>query len=404
MFRRAKFPKRPKRTTARKAPASHRWRKLALVAAGVGLVFVLGFSAGRYGVPPRGSAAAAGDTGRPIDLSNFYQSKKLIEQQYPGTVSEDDLATGANKGLVSGLKDPYSTYLTEAEAQELETILAGKVEGIGIEVGLRNELVTVIAPINGSPAERAGIKAGDVVVAVNGQPTVGQTVDEVAKQIRGEPGTEVTVDVRSPGQPTPRSLKIVRDEITSPSVELKYEGDVAVIELSRFDQNTKAQLDQVVANIQAKRPRGIVLDLRGNPGGYLEGAVDVSSVFLKSGTVVKEKFKDKTEERSVKDGDGRLAEYPLVVLADQGSASASEIVAGALRDNRGVPLVGEQTYGKGSVQELLNLERGAVLKLTIAEWLTPKGTSISKEGLKPDVESSSDDPAAQLQAAIGRLQ
>lgn len=399
MPRTPKFPKRPKPPSS-KLPAP-RWRKFGLGALGVALVFALGFGVGHYAVPSQ--SVAAGNSGGSFDLGNFYQSKKLIEENYPGNVNQDDLATGATKGLVSGLKDPYSTYLTSKEAEELQTTLEGKVEGIGIEIGLRDDQVTVIAPINGSPAERAGIKAGDVIIAVDGESTAGQTVDEVADKVRGKQGTEVTVDVRSPGQPTPRSLKITRAEITSPSVELKYEGDVAVIELSRFDQNTKAQLDQAVTDIQAKKPRGIVLDVRGNPGGYLDGAVDVSSVFLKSGTVVKEKFKDKTEEQSVKE-DGRLADYPLVVLTDQGSASASEIVAGALRDNRSVPLVGEQTYGKGSVQELLNLDKGSVLKLTIAEWLTPKGTSISKNGLKPDVESSSDDPAAQLQAAIGKLQ
>lgn len=401
MARVPKFPKRPQPKASKTAPAPHWVRRVVLVVVAVALVYGLGFYSGASGVSPRG--LVSGDTGRPINLTNFYKSKKLIEREYPGTVNQDDLATGASQGLVSGLQDPYSVYLTKPEAQELETTLAGKVTGIGIEVGLRGDQVTVIAPINGSPAERAGIKAGDVIAGVNGKPTTGQTVDAVAKQIRGEPGTQVTVEVQSSGQQASRSLTITREEITSPSVELKYDGDVAVIELSRFDQNTKAQLDQAVTDIQAKPPRGIVLDLRGNPGGYLDGAVDVSSVFLKSGVVVKEKFKDKTEERSVSN-DGRLADYPLVVLADKGSASASEIVAGALRDDRGVPLVGEQTYGKGSVQELMDLEAGAVLKLTIAEWLTPKGLSISKNGLKPDVESSSDNPDAQLQAAIGRLQ
>lgn len=400
MSRLPKFPRRPKPEPARRTSVSHRWRRLALAVLGIVVVFALGFYAGKYGIPSR--HIVSGDAGRPIDLTNFYQSKKLIESRYPGNVDEGKLATGASKGLVSGLGDPYSVYLAKDEAKELQTTLAGKVEGIGIEVGLRNDQVTVIAPIAGSPAERAGIKPGDVIASVGGKPTVGQTVDEVANKIRGPKGSQVTLEVKTPGQPQPRQLTLTREEITSPSVRVKYQGDVAIITVSSFDQNTKAQLDQAVTDVQAKHPRGIVLDLRGNPGGYLDGAVDVSGVFLKSGTVVKEKFKDKTEERSVSN-DGRLAGYPLVVLVDKGSASASEIVAGALRDDRGVPLVGEKTYGKGSVQELIDLDAGDVLKLTIAEWLTPKGISISKNGLAPDVESSSDNPDAQLQAAIGRL-
>lgn len=401
MSRVPKFPRRPqpKSSAARTAPS--RWRWVPLLLLGAILVYAGGFYSGKYGIPPRGLVAA--DTGRPIDLTDFYQSKKLIESRYPGNVDESKLATGASQGLVQGLGDPYSVYLTKDAANELQTTLAGKVEGIGVEVGLRNDQVTVIAPIAGSPADKAGIKAGDVIVFVNDKPTAGQTVDEVAKQIRGRAGSQVTVEVRSPGQTQPRRLTLTRQEITSPSVQLKYQDDVAIIEISSFDQNTKTELDQAVTGIQAKHPRGIVLDLRGNPGGYLDGAIDVSGVFLKSGVVVKEKFKDRTEERSVSN-DGRLADYPLVVLMDKGSASASEITAGALRDDRGVPLVGEQTYGKGSVQELIDLKAGAILKLTIAEWLTPKGLSISKNGLKPDVQSSSDDPAAQLQAAIGRLQ
>lgn len=370
---------------------------LPSVILGTLLIFGSGFYLGKYGTPetlPLG--------GRPADLGNFWETKRLIEDKFVGEVKADDLITGATKGLVDGLGDPYSAYLTPGEVAELEQALSGEVEGIGIEVGAENGQVTVIAPLPDSPAAKAGIAAGDIIVAVDNDPTAGKALDEVVKKIRGKKDTTVTLEVRSPAAPASRSVTLTRATVKAPSVTLSYRADVAVIDLSRYGDDTKAELDKAIADIQTKKPRGIVLDLRGNPGGFLEGAIEVTSVFLKEGVVVKEKFKDKTDERRVTP-DARLADYPLAVLINKGTASASEITAGALRDNRQVRLVGEQSFGKGSVQELEDLGDGAVLKLTIAEWLTPSGKSISREGLKPDLESSSDNAEAQLQAAIGQL-
>jgi carboxyl-terminal processing protease len=197
-------------------------------------------------------------------------------------------------------------------------------------------------------------------------------------------------------------LKITRETIKSPSVTVKNQNGVAIITISRFGDDTVSELDKQIPAIVASQPKGIVLDLRDNPGGFLDGAVSVTSRFQKEGLVVKEQLRNSTEEQKV-DGNAPLADIPLVILVNKGSASAAEITAGALRDNRHVPLVGEQTFGKGSVQELEELNGGAVLKLTIAEWLTPSGISISKEGLKPDVVVSSENPDAQLQAAIAKL-
>lgn len=360
-----------------------------------GLTFASGVIAGRFGlVLPAGSSASSDA------MANFTRVKNLVQEKYVKPVNEADLINGATRGLVEGTGDPYSTYLSPEEAQQLSDALSGSVEGIGVEIGEKDEGIIVIAPLPDSPAARAGIRAGDAIVAVGEEPTAGKTVDQVAKQIRGPKGTEVTIQVRSAESPVPRAVKMVRATVKAPSVTLTYQGDVAVIRLTRFGDETKAELDRAVADIQAKKPRGIVLDMRSNPGGFLDGAISVSSVFLDGGVVVREEFaRGKSETRRVQQ-DGRLATLPLVVLVDKGSASAAEITAGALRDNRGIKLVGEKTFGKGSVQELQELRGGGVLKLTVAEWLTPKGTSISKQGLEPDVAVPGADPDAQLQAAV----
>ena len=369
------------------------------------LIYSVGFYSGKYGIPPR--QYSAGQTGRAVDLTNFWQTKRLIEDRGVHDVNSQDLITGATKGLVEGIGDPYSDYLTKDEMKQLNEALSGTVEGIGVEIGLQDgadgKEVTVIAPLPDSPAARAGIVAGDRFVSVDGQPTAGLSIDAVAKKVRGSKGSTVKIEVKSAGQSPARSLTLTRETVKSPSIKLEYRNNVAIIMLSRFGDDTKDALDKAVTDIQAKHPRGVILDMRSNPGGYLDGAVDVTSVFEKSGLVVKERFAHgKTEERSVSN-DGRLADLPLVVLVNKGSASAAEITAGALRDNRHVKLVGEKTFGKGSVQDLISLDQGAVLKLTIAEWLTPSGVSISKQGLTPDVAVGSDNPEAQLQAALQQL-
>lgn len=364
--------------------------------------FMAGILFERYGAGGPALEFAPG-----TDTSNFGKVKRLIGENYVQPVSDGQLVTGAIKGLVEGTGDPYSEYLTKDEATALNQALDGTVEGVGIEIGLKNDAVTVIAPLPGSPAARAGILAGDIVISVDGEPVSGRDLDEVAKKIRGPKGSTVKLEVRTPGQATPRPLTLTRDTVKAASLNLVYRdtptGQVAVLQVARFGNDTKQELDRAIGDIQSKKPRGVVLDLRSNPGGFLEGAITLTSVFLSSGDVVREQFaKGKSETRSV-GKDGRLANVPLAVLVDRGSASASEITAGALRDNKSTALVGEKTYGKGSVQELKELGGGAVLKLTIAEWLTPKGTSISKQGLKPDVEVPSDNPEAQLQAAIMQL-
>ncbi|HEY8109008.1 MAG TPA: S41 family peptidase [Patescibacteria group bacterium] len=361
------------------------------------LVFVVGFYSGAvvsggYELGGRGQAA---------DYSEFFKTKRLIEQRYPDKVSTQDLVDGATNGLVDGLGDPYSDYLTKREAKELDESLSGEVEGIGVEIGVRDDRIVVISPLPESPAARAGVKAGDRILAVGDKPIQGLSVDETADLIRGKAGSKVTVTFQAPGE-EPRPLAMTRAKVKAPSVELVFRGRTAILTVSRFGDGTVEELDRAADEILRRKADGIVLDLRSNPGGFLEGAVDASSLFLKEGVVVKERLKDKTEERSVSD-DGRLADLSVVALVNQGTASAAEILAGALRDDRDVKLVGEKTFGKGSVQDLIDLGGGAVLKLTIAEWLTPTGQSLSKGGLKPDIVVSSKDPTAQLERAIESL-
>lgn len=384
----------PEKTASRK-------RLIPYLIAGL-LLYGLGFySGGILGGDRAADALAPFGGARQADYSELSKVQRLIEGRYPGKVKTQDLVDGATNGLVDGLGDPYSDYLTPKEARELDQSLAGEVEGIGVEIGIRDGRVVVISPLPDSPAAKAGIRAGDAIVAVENKPVEGLTVDAIADLIRGKSGTRVRVTVQT-GDSRPRQLTITRDRLKAPSVKLDFRGTTAILKIARFSDETDNDLKRAADQILKRDATGIVLDLRGNPGGFLEGAVDASSLFLKQGVVVKERLKHETEERSVSD-DGRLAALPVVTLVDQGTASAAEILAGALRDNRDVPLVGEKTFGKGSVQDLINLGDGAVLKLTIAEWLTPDGQSLSKGGLKPDIKVSSKDPAAQLERAIQAL-
>lgn len=359
---------------------------------GSAAIFGAGFLTGQANPPT---------TDRALDLRTFNRVEELIRERYPQPVSNEDLELGATKGLVSGTGDPYSVFLTKEESSDLTKALAGEVEGIGVEVGERDGAITIIAPIAGTPADRAGLKSGDVVIGVDGAPTAGQNLDAIVKKIRGKAGTSVKLDIKSPGQAA-REVVVTREKIKVPSVALSYQDNVAVLVISRFGDDTKEGIEKAAADIAAKKPRGVVLDLRGNPGGYLQGAVDVTSVFLKEGIVVKEQFaKGKTEDERVT-GNPQLPDIPLVVLVDKGSASASEITAGALLDSKRATLVGEKTFGKGSVQDLINVG-GGTLKLTIAEWLTPNGTSISKQGITPQIVVSSENRDAQLKAAIAQV-
>jgi carboxyl-terminal processing protease len=337
------------------------------------------------------------ETNREADLTQFWQVWNLLYKKYDGNIDQSKLIQGATSGMVSALGDPYTEYLSSEQAKNFDNDLNGKLSGIGVEIGIKNNRLTVIAPIEGSPASVAGVKAGDIISAINGEDSSGLTLDEAVKRIRGDAGTKVKLVIVTPGK-NPRELEITRDNINIASVvsEIK-EGNIGYLRIRRFAEDTAQKVNEVAQTFKDANANGVIIDLRDNPGGYLDSSVNISSQFLSEGkTVVEErsKFKDNKTLRAL--SGGLLLDKPVVVLINSGSASASEILAGALHDNGRAKLVGEKSYGKGSVQEIVKLAGGAQLKVTVAHWYTPNGVNISKEGIKPDIEikSSSQDGSA----------
>ena len=331
----------------------------------------------------RGSQAVA-------DLAGV---KQILKDNFDGDIDGEKMSQGAVRGLVASLGDPYTTFLDKTQSKALSDSLKGELSGIGIEIGLKNNRLTVISPLDGSPAAKAGLRSGDVIGLIGTEDTSEMTLDTAVDKIRGEKGTEVKLTILR-GSDKPLELTIVRDTITVSSV--KYEvkpGGIGYIRLRQFGDDTDTAIRAATADLAKQGVTKIVLDLRDNPGGYLNSAVTVSSEFLDSGTVVEERSRHSESKTLVANPGGALTKVKLIILVNGGSASAAEIAAGALKDNGRATLVGEKTYGKGSVQEIKNLSDGNQLKVTVAHWYTPKGVNISKEGIAPDVEvkNSSED-------------
>lgn len=278
-------------------------------------------------------------------------------------------------------------YFDPKDATDFQNALSGTFSGIGAEIGLRDDRITIIAPLPETPAERAGLKAGDIVVDINGTSTVGMGVEQAVSQIRGEKGTKVTLKIyRASAKKDPFDVELTRETIQVKSVRVKWqEGNIALIEVTNFNTDTKEGFDKAVSEVLKKDPKGIILDLRNNPGGFLDTAVSMAGEWLSDEVIVKERRQGQIIEQLRSSGKARLRGIPTVVLVNQGSASASEIVSGALQDTKSATVVGMKTFGKGSVQDYLNLADGSALKVTIAEWLTPSGRTINKTGLEPDV-------------------
>lgn len=324
----------------------------------------------------RGSQAVA-------DLAGVRQ---ILNDSYDGDINSEKLSQGAVRGLVASLGDPYTTFLDKDQSKALSDSLKGELSGIGIEIGIKNNRLTVISPIDGSPAAKAGLRAGDIIGLIGKDDTSELTLDDAVQKIRGEKGTEVKLTIVR-GTEKPLELTIVRDTITVSSV--KYEvkpGGIGYIRLRQFGDDTDRAIRAATADLAKQGVTKIVLDMRDNPGGYLNSAVTVSSEFLESGTVVEERSRHAASKTLVANPGGALTKVKLIILVNGGSASAAEIAAGALKDNGRATLVGEKTYGKGSVQEVKDLSDGNQLKVTVAHWYTPKGVNISKEGIAPDVE------------------
>jgi len=294
-------------------------------------------------------------------------------------------------GAVAGLGDPYSVFFPPKDAQEFQNELSGQFEGIGAEVAIKNQELVVVTPLDDSPALKAGLKAGDFIYKIDGTATAGLSVEEAVAKIRGTAGTKVILTIVRKGQDKPIEVPIVRAqiEVKSVSYEIKEVNGkkIGYLKISRFGDDTEGLFNQAVSDFLVKNVNGIAVDLRNNPGGYLDTAVALAGNWVEEGkTVVIQRYGDGTEDTHKSKGPARLSGIPTVVLINGGSASASEILSGALHDHNLAQLVGEKSFGKGSVQELIDLRDNAELKITVAKWLTPNGHDLNKDGLEPDVK------------------
>ncbi|MCH8741845.1 S41 family peptidase [Patescibacteria group bacterium] len=325
-----------------------------------------------------------------IDFSLFWEAYNQIQEKYsdPEDIDIKKIIYGAIAGMVKSIGDPYTVFFTPEEARIFQEDVAGVFEGVGMEVGIRKGGLTVISPLEGTPAQKAGIRAGDKIIKINDVLTADITIDEAISLIRGKKGTEVTLTVFREKLEETKEIKIIRGVIEIPSLELKMlENNIAYIKLYHFTERARFDFNEIAVEILNSPSEKIILDLRNNPGGFLGVSQDIAGWFLEKGEIVViEDFGEGKDRKEYKaKGNGRLSGYPTVILINQGSASASEILAGALRDNRGIKLIGEKSFGKGSIQELIELKEGSSLKITIAKWLTPNGDFITDIGLAPDI-------------------
>ena len=325
-----------------------------------------------------------------------------IQQSYiKQPIDEQALFYGALAGLVHSLDDPYSTFFTPEGAKAFQNDLDLSIEGIGAEIGFKEKQLAIIAPLPNSPAEKAGLKPGDYILAVDNVDVTSLTIDEAVKLIRGKAGTKVVMSLRRGKEG--KTITVTREKITVSSVVHKrFDGDISYIQLVSFNEDTVPKFDAVVRELLLKSPKGIILDVRNNPGGLLDSAIQLSAEFIGKEVVVRERDAQGKERVDKGDRNASLPRIPVVVLVNGGSASASEILAGALQDTKRAQVVGSKTFGKGSVQTLNDLPDGSQLKLTVAKWFTPKGRSIDGEGIVPDIVGA--DPTESGEAQDTQLQ
>lgn len=367
-----------------------------------------------------------------IDFSPFWVVWQKLQADYydKNKLDSEKMVNGAINGMIQTLGDPFTVYLPPVQNNDFKQGMAGQFTGIGAELGMKGNSIIVIAPLSGSPAEKAGIKAGDTILKVDGNSTSGWTLAQAVSKIRGPKGTEVKLTITHKDTNNKQNeITIIRDVITVKSVDgwvkkvkdiktlslskvKNSDSTIAYIRLSQFGDRTNKDWTSLINNLnlqirQSNKFKGVILDLRNNPGGYLSDAVFISSEFLPTGTKVVSEEGGMENKALFVERTGLLVDKPLVILVNKGSASASEIVAGALRDNKKIKLIGEDTFGKGTIQQAEDLGNGSGLHVTIAKWLTPKGTWVNGTGLKPDISVSLDakDPSrdTQLEKAVEEL-
>ncbi len=350
-----------------------------------------------------------------IDMGEFWNVWNLLDEKFvisttTAPLSAEEKIRGAIDGLVKAYGDPYTVYMPPEDAALFEEDIQGNFSGVGMEVGIRDDVVTIIAPLPQSPAEKAGLLAGDALIRIDEKSTEGMSIDEAVRLIRGEQGTQVKLTIFRKGDEEFQEITITRETINIPTSKTEIRDDTFIISLYSFNALAEAEMQSSLRDFVKSKKKNLIIDLRGNPGGYLQSAVAIASYFLPVGkTVVRESYGDGAKEdvfRSQGRELGGLSPQKIVVLVDGGSASASEILAGALKEHGVATIIGEQTFGKGSVQELVNLDDGSSVKITIARWLTPNGTSISNGGLTPDIvmartpEDRTNNVDPQLDAAL----
>jgi carboxyl-terminal processing protease len=326
-----------------------------------------------------------------VDFTRFWKVWSVLDEKFPKAelVQPETRIDGAIKGLAESMGDPYTVFMAEKEAQVFSETISGEFSGIGAEIGMKDSIPTIVAPLKNSPAMKAGIRAGDRILKIQGEDVSKIPLDVLISRVRGEKGSTVTLTLFNEKSDTkPREVSVVRDTIIVPTVDYASVGDVFVVRLYTFDAKAITEFKKAMIAFSASKKEKMMLDLRGNPGGYLDAAVDIASYFLPEGSVVvREEFGDATKDEFRSKGYPLSRQnFKLAVLVDEGSASASEIVAGALKDLGRAQILGKKTYGKGSVQELVQIDGASLLKVTVANWFTPNGISISKNGVMPDKE------------------
>ena len=355
------------------------------------------------------SEARSGVLSQDISFDLFWETWDALKNNYVDQEKLDDkkMFYGALKGLVASAGDPYTVFMDPKITQEFSEDMAGTFEGIGAEIGIKNEVLTIIAPLPEMPAEKAGLKSGDKILAIDGESTAGIFIDEAVNKIRGQKGTDVVLSIFREGFEEYKDITITRGTIVVNSISTEIlPDDIFLLKITNFNSDTEFLFNKAVREILDKNSKGIIIDLRNNPGGYLDTSIEVASEWVDDNVVVIEKYSDETQNENLSRGRPRLAEIPTIVLVNQGSASASEIVAGALQDYKKAIILGEETFGKGSVQNLESLKDGSSIKITVAKWLTPNGRSINDEGIMPDetveltLEEYNEDKDPQMDKAI----
>ncbi|MEH7354454.1 S41 family peptidase [Neobacillus drentensis] len=321
------------------------------------------------------------------EFNKLYEAFDTLNNGYYKDVNQQKLINGAIDGMVSSLDDPYSDYMSNEEAKSFHSSISSSFEGIGAEIQEKEGHIIIVSPIKGSPAEKAGLKPNDMIISVDGKSLQGMNSTQAVTLIRGKKGTKVELSIQRPGTDAPMTVPIIRDTIPIETVYGEMIDDtIAKVQITSFSTNTSKELVTTLNDLQKKGMKGLVLDLRQNPGGLLDQAISITSMFVPKGKIiVKEEDRNGKIKEIPSQNDGNT-DYPLVVLIDKGSASASEIFAAAVKESAGVPLVGEKSFGKGTVQTAADFKDGSNLKYTIAKWLTPNGNWIHKKGIMPDVE------------------